>query len=131
MAHPPTWVTAARALIGLNALIWFGFALVVAIGAHPAMPASALVRGGMTVGGSLAGAVLTALALLLVRRNKWIYRTALVVLACLAALSLTDQVGPVDVAVLGATLAPIACLLRGRSWYEAGIRQGEGLDRLA
>lgn len=122
MARASTWVAAARVLIALNALIWFGFALIVAIGAHPAMPASALVRGVMIVGGLLAGAGLTALALLLGRRRKWIY---------LAALSISDQVGLVDLVVLAATLAPIVCLLRGRSWYEPGIRQDESLDRPA
>jgi hypothetical protein len=110
-------VTIARLLIALNALIWLGFGLIVASGAHPAVPDSAVLRWIMGVGGLLAGAALAVLALLLGRPRRWVYLVSLTALAVLAALSIADQVGLADLAVLAIQLAAIACLLRGRAWF--------------
>ena len=110
-------MTIARLLIGLNALIWLGFGLIVASGAHPAVPHSAVLRWIMAIGGLLAGAALAGLALLLGRPRRWVYLISLTALAVLAALSITDQVGLVDLAVLALELAAIACLLRARAWF--------------
>jgi len=117
MSRLPLAVTIARLLIGLNALIWLGFGLIVAGGAHPAVPHSAVLRWIMAIGGLLAGAALAGLALLLGRPRRWVYLISLTALAVLAALSITDQVGLVDLAVLALELAAIACLLRARAWF--------------
>jgi hypothetical protein len=117
MPKPPLPVTIARLLIALNALIWLGFGLIVASGAHPAVPDSAFLRWIMAIGGLLAGAVLAMLALLLDRPRRWVYMASLTALAVLAALSIADQVGLADLAVLALELAAIACLLRGRAWF--------------
>lgn len=121
MVKPPLAVTIARLLIGLNALIWIGFGLIVASGAHPAMPHSAVLRWVMAIGGLLAGAALVILALLLGRRRRWVYLASLTALAVLAALSIADQVGLADLAVLALQLGAIACLLRGRAWFSPAL----------
>jgi len=118
MSKPPLAVTMARLLIGLNALIWLGFGLIVASGAHPAVPHSAVLRWIMTIGGLLAGGALAVLALLLGRPRRWVYLMTLTTLAVLAALSITDQVGLADLAVLALELAAIALLLRARAWFK-------------
>lgn len=117
MTKPPLAVMMARVLIALDALIWLGFGSVVASGAHPAVPPSAVLRWMMAIGGLLAGAALAVLALLLGRPRRWVHLVALTVLAVLAALSITDQVGLADLAVLALQLSAIACLLRGRAWF--------------
>lgn len=121
MAKPPHAVTMARLLIGLNALIWLGFGLIVASGAHPAVPESAVLRWIMAIGGLLAGAALVILALLLGRPRRWVYLASLSALAVLAALSIADQVGLADLAVLALQLGAIACLLRSRAWFTPAL----------
>ena len=113
----PLAVTMARLLIGLNALIWLGFGLIVASGAHPAVPHSAVLRWIMAIGGLLAGGALAVFALLLGQPRRWVYLMTLTALAVLAALSITDQVGLADLAVLALELAAIALLLRARAWF--------------
>lgn len=117
MMKPPLAVTMARLLIGVNALIWLGFGWIVASGAHPAVPHSAVLRWIMAGGGLLAGAALVMLALLLGRPRRWVYLASLTALAVLAALSIADQVGLADLVVLGVQLGAIACLMRGRAWF--------------
>lgn len=117
MTPPPLTVTVARLLIVINALVWLGFGVIVLAGAHPAMPDSLLLRGVMIVGGLLAGVTLALLALLLGRPRRGVYLISLTALAILAALSITDQVGLVDLVVLALQLVAIACLLHGRAWF--------------
>jgi hypothetical protein len=121
VTKPPHPVTIARLLIALNALIWLGFGLILASGAHPAVPDSAFLRWIMVIGGLLAGAALAVLALLLGRPRRWVYLVSLTALAVLAALSIADQVGLADLAVLALELAAIACLLRGRAWFTPAL----------
>lgn len=121
MVKPPLAVTIARLLIGLNALIWIGFGLIVASGAHPAVPHSAVLRWVMAIGGLLAGAALAVLALLLGRPRRWVHLVSSTALAVLAALSIADQVGLADLAVLALQLGAIACLLRGRAWFSPAL----------
>jgi len=120
MDKPPTSVPAARLLIVLNALVWLAFSTIIAIGAHPALPDSALLRGVMAILGLLTCAALLVLYVFLGRRSRLAFFAALVTLGCLALLTIADQVGLVDVAVLALTLAPMACLIGGRGWFMAG-----------
>lgn len=117
MTKPPLAVMMARLLIALDALIWLGFGSVVAVGAHPALPPSAVLRWMMASGGVLAGGALALLAFCLGRPRRWAYWASLMALTVLAALSITDQVGPADLALLALQLSAIACLLRGRAWF--------------
>jgi len=126
VTKPPLAVGLARLLIALNALIWLSFGVIVASGAHPAMPHSGVLRWIMAIGGLLAGAALVTLAVLLGRKRRWVHRASLAVLAVLAALSITDQVGLADLAVLALQLTAIACLLRGRAWFMVPRGSGAG-----
>ena len=120
MSKLPFGVTVARLLIGLNALIWLGFGLIVASGAHPAMPDSSILRGMMAILGLLTAAALLVLNVFLGRRSRLAFTTAIVVLGCLAFLTIADQVGLADAAVLALTLAPLVCLIGSRGWFMAG-----------
>ena len=120
MDRPPTSVSAARLLILLNALVWLTFAAIIAIGAHPAMPDSALLRWVMAILGLLTCVALLVLYVFLGRRSRLAFFAALTALGCLAFLTIADQVGLVDLVILALTLAPIACLIGGRGWFMQG-----------
>ena len=131
MDKPPTSVSAARLLVLLNAIVWLAFSTIIAIGAHPAMPDSALLRWVMAILGLLTSAALLVLYAFLGRRSRLAFFAALVALGCLAVLTLADQVGCVDVAVLALTLAPMACLIGGRGWFMQGRAGRPDPDRAA
>ena len=131
MDKPPTSVSAARLLVLLNAIVWLAFSTIIAIGAHPALPDSALLRWVMAILGLLTCAALLVLYVFLGRRSRLAFFAALVALGCLAVLTLADQVGCVDVAVLALTLAPMACLIGGRGWFMQGRAGRPDPDRAA
>jgi hypothetical protein len=120
MDRPPTFVSAARLLILLNALVWLTFAAIIAVGAHPALPDSALLRWVMAILGLLTCVALLVLYVFLGRRSRLAFLAALTALTVLAALSIADQVGLADLAVLALQLAALACLIGGRGWFMAG-----------
>jgi lysylphosphatidylglycerol synthetase-like protein (DUF2156 family) len=62
-------------------------------------------------------AALAGLAILLGRRIRVAFYLAVILLAIIAVLSITDQIGWVDVASLGVSVIPLALLLKDRAWY--------------
>lgn len=113
----PVAVTATLILILINALIWLAFGIVVASGAHPALPQEPLLRRAMAVAAVACAIGLAALAFFLARRSKIAYYSSVVLLAVVAALTVMDEFGLADLPGLLVTLAALALLASSRRWY--------------
>jgi hypothetical protein len=103
--------------MAFDALMWFGFGVFAASGgivSIPRMGPTRWVIGGLAVAAAVALAVT---ALLLRRRIRIAYFFAIAMLTAIAVLSLTDQVGLLDLASLLVSLVPLVLLLKDRAWY--------------
>ena len=117
MRHSPASVRVALLLLALDAMLWFAFGVVVACGAiasinHP--PVLRWVMAGLAWGGA---AGLAGIALLLSRRSRPAFFVAIFLLTIIAVLSITDQVGLVDLVALAVSAVPLGLLLKDRAWY--------------
>jgi hypothetical protein len=113
----PFSVTATFLLILINALVWIGFAAIVALDLHPALPDSSTVRWVMGILAFGCGCALIALVVLLGKRIRIAYFPTLGLLALLAVLTFTDDVGLADWIYLLLVTTPLIMLVRDRSWY--------------
>jgi hypothetical protein len=120
MDKPPTSVSAARVLVLLNAIVWLAFGVIIAIGAHPALPDSILLKWAMAILGLLTSGILLALFIYLGRRSRLAFFATLAVLGSMSVLTMADEVGLADLAVLGITIAAIVCLIGSRAWFLQG-----------
>ena len=125
MTHQPRSVSIAFVFMLLDALIWLTFGLVVALGAHPALPDVPLVRWSMAVLSLAVVGALLGLSTSLRRRNRVTYVLAVSLLAVLSLVTLFDDFGLVDLAVLAVTVFPLALLLKDRAWYLRAPQEGE------
>jgi lysylphosphatidylglycerol synthetase-like protein (DUF2156 family) len=113
----PLSVQAAFLFLGLSALIWFAFSVLALAGAHPALPESRTIQGifaGLAFGCACA---LAALIVLLSRRVRSAYFLTTALLALLAALTIADEFGWVDLAYLAVVVVPLILMIRDRDWY--------------
>jgi hypothetical protein len=117
MIRQPGTVRLTHGLILLNALIWLLFAVIVASGSHPSMPATPFVRWGVSALALGCAVCLAGLARLLMRPSKWTFWAAESVLVLLGLATIVDQVGWVDMVFLVITLLPALLLLKDRTWY--------------
>jgi hypothetical protein len=62
-------------------------------------------------------ASLAGIALLLSRRSRPAFFFAISLLAIIVVLSITDQVGLVDLVALAVSAVPLGLLLKDRAWY--------------
>ena len=113
----PTTFSTALGFILLNAFIWLAFAIIVAAGAHPAIPAANLIRWGMAGLAFLAASALVILFFLLKKRSSAAFYLTAALLGIIAVLDLTDEFGLADLIVLISTLVPLALLISNRVWY--------------
>jgi lysylphosphatidylglycerol synthetase-like protein (DUF2156 family) len=121
MDRPPPTASATILLLGLNALVWLGFAVFTVLGGIPSIP-EGMFRGLMALMALGASAVLASLVIGLRRRSRLAFYGALAVLAAIAVLSITDQVGLLDLVSLSISVIPLVLLVRDRRWY---LRQPE------
>jgi hypothetical protein len=117
MTRPPVSVTVTIGLILVNAIVWIGFAVIVAARMHPSLPAGDLVRVIMASLALLAAAVLVFLSIMLRRRSRWGYILTVAALILLAALTIADEVGLADLVVLAIAVIPLSLLIKDRAWY--------------
>ena len=114
--YPPTVVAVLMFLL-VNAMIWIGFSVITAAGAHAGLPSEPAVRwimAGLALG---CGCILIGLAAALARRVRIAYYLITAILAVLAVLTITDDVGWIDLAYMGLVVVPLALLLKDRKWY--------------
>ncbi len=124
MTQQPRSVSIAFVFMLLDALIWLTFGLIVALGAHPALPDVPLVRWSMAVLSLAVVGALLGLSTSLRRRNRVTYVLAVALLAVLSLVTLFDDFGLVDLAVLAVTVFPLALLLKDRAWYLQAPQEG-------
>lgn len=117
MEKPPAAFRAARILILVCAAIWLIFAGIVVSGSHPSYSGGDPFRWIMSGLAFLAGLALLTFYFFLGRRNRLVYVLGVAFLFLILVLTVTDQVGWVDLAVLIVTLTPIVLLLVVRKWY--------------
>ncbi len=116
MKRFPPAVRAALLLLALDALMWSSFGVVVAAGGITSIAVPA-VRWMMATLAWASAAALAVLAILLSRRVRVAFYLAIVLLAIIAVLSITDQVGWIDLAALAVSVIPLLLLLKDRAWY--------------
>jgi hypothetical protein len=112
----PRSVMLARALIALNGVIWI---LLAAVGLLRASSITSTMVFVYLLALADAG-VLLWLAWRIGRPSRWVYYLALAVIFVNAVLSITDEVGLADIAVLCLNLVILALLLAARSHYVRG-----------
>jgi hypothetical protein len=113
----PRSVRITLIFILVNALVWLVFALLVATGLHPSLPASIPLRWFMVAMSLIAAVALTGVTILLKRRNKLAHLLSVAGLGLLVILTVVDEVGLVDLLVLVAEVLPLVLLIKDRRWY--------------
>ena len=117
MKQSPKTVSATLILILLNAAFWFVYAIITILTNNDAATVSHVARWIFSFLALGTAAVLVVLFFLLRKRVRFAYYIALVVLALLAVLSLTDQVGWLDVFSLLLSLIPFVLLVKDNLYY--------------
>jgi hypothetical protein len=110
-------VTMAFGFILLNAIVWLGFTILLAWNLHPALPDSPVVRWIMGILAFGCACALIVLAVLLGRRIRIVYFLTWGLLALLAVLTFTDEVGLADWIYLLLVTTPLILMIKDRSWY--------------
>lgn len=117
MKNFPKTVTATLILILLNAAFWLGYAIITILTNNDPATASYVARWIFAFLALGTAAVLMTLFFLLRQRVRFACNVALIVLALLAVLSVTDQVGWWDIFSLLLSLIPFVLMLKDRKWY--------------
>jgi hypothetical protein len=117
MGHSPTSVRVALLLLALDALLWFAFGVVAAWGGIASINHPSIVRWVMAGLACASAAALAGLTILLGRRSRVAFFLTVILLAIIAILSITDQIGLVDLVSLAVSVVPLALLLKDRAWY--------------
>jgi lysylphosphatidylglycerol synthetase-like protein (DUF2156 family) len=117
MTKSPLSVNAVLGFLLLSAIIWIGFAVLVVADAYSGLPDDPAVRwimAGLAFGCSGA---LFALTWALAKRIRIAYFLVSGLLALLAVLSITDDIGWADLLYLAIVVIPLVLLIKDRSWY--------------
>ena len=109
----PRSVTLVRCLVALNGVIWVLLAVVGLLRTSAASSTMVIIY----LLALADAAVLLWLAWRLGRPSRWVYYLALAVISVNAVLSITDQLGLADIAVLCLNLVTLALLLAARAYY--------------
>jgi hypothetical protein len=125
MTRTPSTVRYTRLLILINALFWFAFGVITAVGVHPSYEEANGLRWAMATAALLVAGVLGTLAVRLQRRSRLVYWIAVTSLAAMTVAAVLDELGLADIVFIVMTLLPLALLLKDRDWYQ-GIAMGPG-----
>jgi lysylphosphatidylglycerol synthetase-like protein (DUF2156 family) len=125
MTKYPFSVSTALIFLLLNALVWMGFTVLVALNAHPGLPEPRIAQWIMAALAFGSACVLMVLTLLLRKRVRVAYYLTLGSLALLAVLTITDEVGWADWLYLAIVVVPLLLLIKDRSWY---LRHDSGTE---
>jgi hypothetical protein len=117
MNKKPYTATAAEILILLNALVWFGFAALVALDLHPGLPDDPTIRWVMGILAFGCAGTLFGLTLMIRKRIRIAYYSLLGLLALLMVATFTDEIGLADILYLALVTTPFLFLIRDRAWY--------------
>ena len=117
MSRFPATVRAALLLLALDALMWFAFGAAAVSGGIESIAEPPALRWVMAILAWASAAALVALTILLSRRSRVAFCLAVILLAIIAVLSITDQIGWLDLAALAVSVIPLVLLLKDRAWY--------------
>jgi lysylphosphatidylglycerol synthetase-like protein (DUF2156 family) len=117
MKQSPKTVSATLILILLNAAFWLGYAIITILTNNDAATVPHVARWSFSFLALGTAAILVVLFFLLRKRVRFAYYLSLIVLALLAVLSLTDQVGWLDVFSLLLSLIPFVLLVKDNLYY--------------
>ncbi len=110
-------VGATRVLVVVASMIWFGMALLIALGLHPALPQQPAYRWLMGILALVASIGLITCYSIMRRGHTWAYNLLAVMLLGIVVLSVMDQFGWVDLLVLVIHLSALTLLLKDRRHY--------------
>jgi hypothetical protein len=113
----PKSIFATLVLIGLNAAFWLIYALIVAFGLISSFTAYPVLRWTMAILAMGASVCMAGLVLLLYRHSRLAFHACCIMLAAVAILSVTDQVGWPDILTFLISLAALGLMLKDRKWY--------------
>jgi peptidoglycan/LPS O-acetylase OafA/YrhL len=117
MNHRPLSVTLTYGFIILNIIVWFSLGIIIAFNLHPAMPNQSLVKGIMSALSFAAAGVLLVIFIFLKKHSRVAYYLMLIGLGVATLLTIFDDFGPADLAVLALSLIPLILLIKDRQWY--------------
>jgi peptidoglycan/LPS O-acetylase OafA/YrhL len=117
MNHRPPSVTVTYSFIILNIIIWFALGIIILVNLHPAMPDQPLVKGVMTALSFVAAGALLVTFIILQKHSRVAYYLMLIGLGVASILTIFDDFGLVDLAVLALSLIPFILLIKDRQWY--------------
>jgi hypothetical protein len=117
LSSRPISVTLTTILIILNALIWFALGIIIAVNAHPALPAPPELKAILAVFSFIMAGILVGLFVLLKKGNRISYYLTIAFFAVVSLLTIFDDVGLSDIFVLVLNLIPIGLLIKDRKWY--------------
>lgn len=105
------------ALIMVNAAVWIGFSVLVLVGALPGIEANNPLGVVMVALALLASSALIVLGVFTKRRRRWAYLLTVAAFVFLIVLTVADEVGPADLAVLLLEVLTLSLLLKDWRWY--------------
>ena len=117
MTKYPKSVITTYILILLNAAFWLGYAIFTIAGNTDPAAASYIGKWAFSILALATAVALVILFILLRKHIRFAYTLTLIMLALLAVLSVTDQVGWLDVFSLLISAIPFALMLRDRKRY--------------
>jgi peptidoglycan/LPS O-acetylase OafA/YrhL len=107
----------ARFFLGLLALFWLAFGLIVAANAHPSYKDGSPFRWAMTAIAWVLAACLAVLALRLRQNDRLGYGLTVALLSSLILVGLLDELGIADLDYLLFTFIPLVLLIKDRRRY--------------
>jgi len=117
MNRQPITVTITIILILISAAFWLFYAVYVAIAGVPSFPNAGAGRWIMAGLSFCVSVFLIGMVILLKRHNRLFFMAGIIFLGIIATLSITDQIGWIDLAVLLVNLAALLLLIKDRTWY--------------
>ena len=117
MPPRPLSITVTLVLILISALIWLTLGIMIALGAHPAIPNQPAVRAVLASGSMAAGGVLIGLLILLAKRVRVAYIWGLVAMTASSLAVFFDDVGWTDLVFVILNLVPLCLLVKDRAWF--------------
>jgi hypothetical protein len=112
----PVSVKITFGLLTFICLCWFLFGVLAVTGIITTISnfQVRLLLGGIAIACSL---VISGFTILLSRRNRLIYRPSVVLLAAIILVSIMDDLGWVDLSLIGITTVTLVLLIKDRAWY--------------
>jgi hypothetical protein len=117
LKRPPISATFTLVFILLNALIWLGLSIIIALDVHPALPNQPFIKTIMTFFALGISGILVGLFILLRKPNQFAYYLTVGMLAGIALLTIFDEFGVADLIVLIINLIPLILLIKDRDWF--------------